>query len=97
MRKQIFQFEFLIPDKPIKIQDARKKKKKKKKKIKMTARLLKYSNIFTKSTLKCEFKVVIFTGCLLVSKTIQTGRQKSKMAATKLKIWQNSQIHTLKL
>ena len=60
MRKEVFKFEILIPDEPIKIQDGRQKKNSK--------WLPKGSNIaifFTKSTLKFKFKVVIFTGCFI--------------------------------
>ena len=58
MRKEVFQFKASIPDEPIKIQDGCQK-------FKMASKGLKYSNIFTKNTLKFEFKIVIFTDCFI--------------------------------
>ena len=51
MKKGVLKFEVLIPNEPIKIQ-----------KLQNGCQRVQNRNIFTKSTLKFEFKVVIFTG-----------------------------------
>ena len=55
MKKEVFKFEVLIPNEPIKIQDGHQK-------LQNGCQRAQNRNIFTKSTLKFEFKVVIFTG-----------------------------------
>ena len=64
MSKQVFQFEVLIPDKPIKIQDGHQEIQNARQKFKMAATELKTGQSSPIQMLKLKFETVVLIDCM---------------------------------